>query len=172
MEAAYQADQFAALHELKQLPIERNAQRVGELEIAGALRMLLEQLFAPQFIERRFDLFVGEIASDRSLERQQGKQVAKIGAGAIGPQQGAGQRDFMGIGGEPLLVELAKGIFGRHCIEKIVDHGNSVLSQLQGIVALAARACRVGILAALVVELVEPYEIGEIKHADLFKSEF
>ena len=73
MEATNQADQFATGHLLEQLLIERNAQRVGKLEIAGTLRIFLQPLLGLQFIGGHSDPFDGEVASRRVFECQQGQ---------------------------------------------------------------------------------------------------
>jgi hypothetical protein len=109
------------------LLIERNAQRVGKLEIAGTLRIFLQPLLGLQFIGGHSDPFDGEVASRRVFECQQGQQMVKIGARAISPQQGSGQRDFMRVGGEPLFVELVDGDDGWRCIEEVVGHVRELL---------------------------------------------
>ena len=53
--------------------------------------------------------------------------MVKIGARAISPQQGSGQRDFMRVGGEPLFVELVDGDDGWRCIEEVVGHVRELL---------------------------------------------
>ena len=70
LKATDQGHQFAPLLEFKQLPVEWDAQPVGQPDITRPLRMLLDQFLSPQFVESGLDLLGREVAPVRVLETQ------------------------------------------------------------------------------------------------------
>jgi hypothetical protein len=107
---------------LQQIAVQRQTQRIDELDARSTLLIAVQQALLAQLVDRQFDVAGGEGLAGAGFQGAQTEQAVQIRGCSVAPGQRADQCDLVCVGGQAVSIEVFDGVG----VEGRRRHGRSV----------------------------------------------